>query len=82
MCAAVEAYIWSDQCSGTNTDFAGIEDTAIEVQKDSLTDFDIGTVVNLQWCFNPRIIFEQGIVGLLVRVLRRERTSVTDDADW
>lgn len=79
---AVERHVWPNQCPGTNLDFASIEDTAIEVQKDSLSDFDVGTVVNLEWCLNPGIVFEQGVVGFLIRVLRWERTGVANDADW
>lgn len=80
MRAAVDRYVWSNQRPSADRYKAGVDDCAVEVDKDTFANADIGAVVDVDWCFDPGIVCKERLVCVFCGGRGREWGGVCYDA--
>lgn len=80
MRSTVNTDIGSKQRSGSNSDEAGVQNDTVEIYKNAHANFYVKPIVYADWGFDPRFIFEEGLVSCRVGGWGWERGVVVDDA--
>lgn len=81
MTASIQRDAAAYQGSCTNLDFASVENSAVEVDKDIVTHLDVRTIVDVNGRLDPSILGEEVLVGFLVVCWWWQRSFVANDAN-
>lgn len=72
MRAAVDGHVGSYQRPRADRNEAGVEDGAVEIDENALADADVGTVIDVDWPFDPGVGGEERFVLVFCLGLRWE----------
>lgn len=80
MSTSIQRHIGSEQSPCPNLDFTSIDDGSVEVEEDVITQFYVGTVIDVNGRFDPGFFGEEFFVRFFGFCWWRKRCFVVDDA--